>query len=64
MAHGSFFWYQKKRESLWLVVGCKYTNQRFSLIILVPKKRTLVWHVGMDCVDNTKNNLEEQKYYI
>jgi hypothetical protein len=31
-----------KRENLWLVVGCKYTNQRFSLFILVPEKRTLV----------------------
>jgi hypothetical protein len=26
---------------MWLVVGCKYTNQRFSLRILQPEKRTL-----------------------
>jgi hypothetical protein len=25
-----------------LVVGCKYTNHRFSLRILQPEKRTLV----------------------
>jgi hypothetical protein len=24
------------------VVGCKYTNQRFSLRILQPEKRTLI----------------------
>jgi hypothetical protein len=30
-----------RRENLWLVVGCKYTNQRFSLLILQPEKRTL-----------------------
>jgi hypothetical protein len=28
---------------LWLVVGCKYTNHRFSLHILHPEKRTLVY---------------------
>jgi hypothetical protein len=31
-----------RRENLWLVVGCKYTNQRFSLRILQPEKTTLV----------------------
>jgi hypothetical protein len=41
-ASGFFFLAPKKtRENLWLVVGCKYTNQRFSLFILVPEKRTL-----------------------
>jgi hypothetical protein len=32
-----------RRENLWLVVGCKYTNQRFSLLILQPEKRTLLY---------------------
>jgi hypothetical protein len=31
-----FYGTKKKRENLWLVVGCKYTNQRLSLFILVP----------------------------
>jgi hypothetical protein len=31
-----------RRENLWLVVGCQYTNQRFSLRILQPEKRTLI----------------------
>jgi hypothetical protein len=30
-----------QRENLWLVVGCKYTNQRFPLRILQLEKRTL-----------------------
>jgi xanthine/uracil permease len=46
---GSFFWLQNTEgepvvgvfANLWLEVGCKYTNHRFSRRILQPEKRTL-----------------------
>jgi hypothetical protein len=37
-----------QRENLWLVVGCKYTNQRFSLRILQPEKITLLHRIFLE----------------